>query len=1290
MKKCTRCGAENPDNGIWCIGCRKSLLRSPEDTAKAALFSEESTLRGDLGKQETHNGESVGGMGNHASDIANSRTKDENPWDGRGRKGASVPNGVTYCSNCGKPIANGARYCSHCGHSREGVVPNDCPPRKPRIWRWVALLAALAISVSLICSIPIYLRITDATNDSQAYNTVLSAHFTDRKIMDEVSAREAIQDVAGLLGITSVHEELEIAEYSEVLGDTYYSFQQMYQGIPVYGKRVVVSADADGNAQMLSSGYHSMSGILNTPKFTEADALTAASGLYSSDNDMESYGLVIYTPSEGEPELAWEIYCSGEVVEDICFISAINGRLLGTNSLLRTDVVKASGTDILDNVFGGDDTDDTLYCRSNEDGKYELADEVRSIVVNNSNGFSLSKFKQIYGIIDENNNFYQHKHGSWFDEHGNEVIIDGSEDGQFRITNKQGAVISGNGTWAFNFKVNNPFGKVSHVISNTPYFEDKQAVTVMTRTEAVSDFYQEMFKRHGFDGEGGTTWAFYNDNINWDVTNAYAHSTMYFPGAIIVFGKESSLSDDLVAHEYTHNVQGSICNLTYSGESGALMEAYADIFGELFEKWYTGDCDWIHDGGRNIEDPAAGWTSNGKRYPTKYQGENWKNPEKLSDDHGGVHTNCMVISHAAWMMTQPSVNTEKYETLSTYDLAQLFYKALYGIANADITFREFRSVLTYTAYSLCQNGQLTAKQVAMVDWAMSKAGIPNSLLLDENDQCLLSIDRRAKLFVYRQDGALCDYYDLSITCLDMDTLPVEYTEDLPRAESYHYSIREQDAFQINLEPGVYEFTLIDPSGQEPSETEYLRVVEKDGLAGYPFYPGFKSSAGALSWVSIPECFSCITVSVGIADWKIYPDSDDSFKGVFKLWNWGDNGPGYSKGTCYISEFSADFTKIEKVSTYSYKMIVDNIVNARQAGETYFDDETHFVVESKTGIEDGTEFYLFLPGTPQSELPQGLVDSVNNNGAHSMSEITADTYVLYAPNPEASGYELVFISTADDDTAINQSITGADRRLTSLTTYSGKESIWYRHLFSWDENGRLIRVQDVTDWNNVRTWTFQYNERGQLLREDQSSAGYSFACQENTYSADGKLLCSRAATEDSYEESTYQYDSSGRLFKVIQTDDYCSRETTVTEYNGEGKPTREERVETVLSTGEQSRATEQIEYDELGRETKWRYSGTDGEYGMTYRYDIKPFAICTYETGGYTLLLENEDGTSSWTIDVGVHYTPLEDNGVLNFRNANADVGTLEADADGYLTRISYKDGAYFEFEYSSSAENGTK
>ena len=75
----------------------------------------------------------------------------------------------------------------------------------------------------------------------------------------------------------------------------------------------------------------------------------------------------------------------------------------------------------------------------------------------------------------------------------------------------------------------------------------------------------------------------------------------------------------------------------------------------------------------------------------------------------------------------------------------------------------------------------------------------------------------------------------------MDALPVEYDENLQRTVSYDYSVRKADAFQIDLTPGNYEFVLTDPSGQEPSEIEYLRILENDGLKGYPFYPGFKNS-----------------------------------------------------------------------------------------------------------------------------------------------------------------------------------------------------------------------------------------------------------------------------------------------------------------------------------------------------------------------------------------------------------------------------------------------------------------
>lgn len=122
-----------------------------------------------------------------------------------------------------------------------------------------------------------------------------------------------------------------------------------------------------------------------------------------------------------------------------------------------------------------------------------------------------------------------------------------------------------------------------------------------------------------------------------------------------------------------------------------------------------------------------------------------------------------------------------------------------------------------------------------------KAGIPNSLFLDENENSVVSIDGQAKLYVYAWDGTLCDNYDLHIAQLDTDILPREYDENVQKIVAYDYTIREAEAFQIDLTPGIYEFRLTDPNGRNQEEVEYLRVVENNGLKGYPFYPGFENA-----------------------------------------------------------------------------------------------------------------------------------------------------------------------------------------------------------------------------------------------------------------------------------------------------------------------------------------------------------------------------------------------------------------------------------------------------------------
>ena len=116
---------------------------------------------------------------------------------------------------------------------------------------------------------------TETVQEVSAVNgtgIVLPSHFTERKITDPSTARDAINDVADTLGIVSVEDELGTADCSTVLGDTYYSFPQVYRGIPVYGRKVTVSADADSEAALLTSGFYPIENLSVEAKITQNDA----------------------------------------------------------------------------------------------------------------------------------------------------------------------------------------------------------------------------------------------------------------------------------------------------------------------------------------------------------------------------------------------------------------------------------------------------------------------------------------------------------------------------------------------------------------------------------------------------------------------------------------------------------------------------------------------------------------------------------------------------------------------------------------------------------------------------------------------------------------------------------------------------------------------------------------------------------------------------------------------------------------------------------------------------------
>ncbi len=200
----------------------------------------------------------------------------------------------------------------------------------------------------------------------------------------------------------------------------------------------------------------------------------------------------------------------------------------------------------------------------------------------------------------------------------------------------------------------------------------------------LGDSYDYFLNEHGrdsWDGEGAPLLTTVRSCPDWcgcPCLNATFDENLnhIFIGANVVM-------DDIMVHEVTHGVVLATAGLIYFGESGALNESYADIFGETVDltngSENAGDSRWwlfddIFGGGfgvRNMMDPALGLAG--------------PSPAKLSDpifhcsldDSGGVHINSGIANHAyALMVDGGNFNAVDIVGIGLEKAAQIHYRAL--------------------------------------------------------------------------------------------------------------------------------------------------------------------------------------------------------------------------------------------------------------------------------------------------------------------------------------------------------------------------------------------------------------------------------------------------------------------------------------------------------------------------------------------------------------------------------------------------------------------------------------
>lgn len=194
------------------------------------------------------------------------------------------------------------------------------------------------------------------------------------------------------------------------------------------------------------------------------------------------------------------------------------------------------------------------------------------------------------------------------------------------------------------------------------------AVDALFGLEKTWDYFSSAHGRWGTDGIGAGVEMFVhyvhpNDlGINGGsgtTNNAYGgQNRLYFGnGDGTAFGPLVSL--DIVAHEYTHCLLDDLLpddGFIYSGESGAVDESFADIFGTAIE-FYTGSIngrepDYLI-GEDSITPNTAGDALRDMANPMNFnQPDHYSNRYTGTDDNGGVHINSGIMNHVYYLLSE--------------------------------------------------------------------------------------------------------------------------------------------------------------------------------------------------------------------------------------------------------------------------------------------------------------------------------------------------------------------------------------------------------------------------------------------------------------------------------------------------------------------------------------------------------------------------------------------------------------------------------------------------------------
>ncbi|PBQ31322.1 hypothetical protein CNR22_05945 [Sphingobacteriaceae bacterium] len=227
---------------------------------------------------------------------------------------------------------------------------------------------------------------------------------------------------------------------------------------------------------------------------------------------------------------------------------------------------------------------------------------------------------------------------------------------------------------------------------------DQGATDAHWGAEMTYDYYLNEHNRNSINNAGFKLLSYVHYTVGY--TNAF------WDGNRMTYGDGGSgytifTGLDVCGHEITHGLTSNSGNLTYSNESGALNEAFSDIFGQSIENyarpnqwsWKIGE-DITNGGLRDMSNPSSFFN------PDTYGGTYYYTG---TADNGGVHTNSGVANYWFYLLTSGGSGTN--------DISNAY--SVSGIGFTDAAAIAFRALTVYfTPSTNYANARLLTIQAA--------------------------------------------------------------------------------------------------------------------------------------------------------------------------------------------------------------------------------------------------------------------------------------------------------------------------------------------------------------------------------------------------------------------------------------------------------------------------------------------------------------------------------------------------------------------------------------------------